>query len=189
MIKIGITGSIASGKTTASKIISEKKDQIFSADKIVKKLYASKRFKKFLAKKLNFKSKFNFKKILKNKILKEKKILSTLEKIIHPIVRKEMYTFSNKNQNKKILVFEIPLLIESNLTKYFDILIFIKSKKDLRLKRYKSKNKGNIQLFSLLDKHQLKDKKKMKLCDHIVVNNGSLNVLKSKLFNIIKLYE
>ena len=100
-----------------------------------------------------------------------------------------MYTFSKKNKNKKILVFEIPLLIESNLTKYFDILIFIKSKKDLRLKRYKSKNKGNIQLFSLLDKHQLKDKKKMKLCDHIVVNNGSLNVLKSKLFNIIKLYE
>ena len=44
-------------------------------------------------------------------------------------------------------------------------------------------------LFSLLDKHQLKDSKKMKFCDHIVVNNKSLFILKKKLSNIIELYE
>ena len=41
MIKIGITGSLASGKTTASKIISNKKGPLFSADEIVKKLYTN----------------------------------------------------------------------------------------------------------------------------------------------------
>ena len=40
MIKIGITGSIASGKTTASKIISNQRGKLFSADKIVKKFRA-----------------------------------------------------------------------------------------------------------------------------------------------------
>ena len=54
MIKIGITGSIASGKTTASKILSHKKGPLFSADKIVKNLYKNNNFKKFLKKK-NFK--------------------------------------------------------------------------------------------------------------------------------------
>ena len=39
MIKIGITGSIASGKTTASKILSHKKGPLFNADKEVKKFY------------------------------------------------------------------------------------------------------------------------------------------------------
>ena len=39
MIKIGITGSIASGKTTASKIISRRKGPLFSADQVVKQLY------------------------------------------------------------------------------------------------------------------------------------------------------
>jgi len=104
------------------------------------------------------------------------------------MVRKEMLIFLKKNKNKKLLFLEIPLLIESRLTKYFDVIIFIKSKKILRLKRYKLK-KGNVKLFLLLDNHQLKDYKKMKLCDHIVVNNKSLAVLKKNLLNIIKLYE
>ena len=114
--------------------------------------------------------------------------MKKLEKKIHPLVRREMFIFSRRNKNKKFLFFEIPLLIESKLTKYFDVIIFIKSKNNSRLKRYILKG-GSMQLFSLLDKHQIKDTKKMKFCDHIVVNNKSLSILKKKLSNIIKLYE
>ncbi|MBD1172707.1 dephospho-CoA kinase [Pelagibacterales bacterium SAG-MED05] len=188
MIKIGLTGSIASGKTTAGKIISRKRGPLFSADKVVDKLYRKKSFKKFVARKLKFKFNSEFKKIIKNKILKSKETLKKLEKIIHPIVRREMFIFLRKNKNKKLLFFEIPLLVESKLMNFFDVIIFIKSKKNLRLKRYKLR-KGNVKLFSLLDKHQLKDTKKMKLCNHIVVNNKSLTVLKKNLLNIIKLHE
>ena len=187
-MKIGLTGSIASGKTTASKIISRKKGPLFSADKVVKKLYTQNNFKKLITRKLNFKLDKNFKKKLKNKILQKKEILQKLEKIIHPLVRREMFIFLRRNRNKKFLFLEIPLLIESKLTKYFDVVIFIKSKNNSRLKRY-ILNGGSIQLFSLLDKHQMKDTKKMKFCDHIVVNNKSLSILKKKLSNIIKLYE
>ena len=45
MIKIGITGSLASGKTTASQILSHKRGPLFSADKTVKSLYKDKNFK------------------------------------------------------------------------------------------------------------------------------------------------
>ena len=86
------------------------------------------------------------------------------------------------------MFFEIPLLIESKLTKYFDSVIFIKSRNNLRLRRYKLKG-GSVKLFALLNKQQLPDVKKMKFCDHIVVNNKSLSILKRKLSNIIKLYE
>lgn len=188
MIKIGITGSIASGKTSACKIVSQRKFPLFSADIAVQKLYKKKSFKKFIAKKLKIKLDSEFKKIIKNKILKNKGTLQKLEKIIHPIVRKKMFIFLKKNKKKKLLFFEIPLLIESKLMKYFDVIIFVKSDKKLRLKRYKI-NKGNVKLFNLLDKHQLKDTRKMKFCDHIVVNNKSLTVLKKNLLNIIKLYE
>ena len=44
MIKIGITGSLASGKTTASKILSNRRGPLFSADKAVKELYQNKKF-------------------------------------------------------------------------------------------------------------------------------------------------
>ena len=94
----------------------------------------------------------------------------------------------SKNRNKEIIFFEIPLLIESKLAKYFDVIIFIKSNKNLRLKRFMLRG-GSPDLFSVLNNHQIKDSKKMKLCDHIVVNNKSLSVLKKKLSNIIYLYE
>ena len=188
MIKIGLTGSIASGKTTASKIISRKKGPLFSADEVVKKLYIKDSFKKLVSKKLNFHLSTNFKKKVKTKILQKSKNLKKLEKIIHPLVRKKMFIFLKKHKNRKFLFFEIPLLIESKLTKHFDALIFIKAKKSLRLKRYKLKG-GNTRLFLLLNKQQFKDTKKMNFCDHIVVNNKSLSILKKKLYNIIKLYE
>ena len=189
MIKIGITGSIASGKTTASKILSSKRGSLFSADKFVKKLYKRKNLINVISNRLNLKINNKFKAALKNKILKDKTALKKLENILHPLVRKEMKNFLSINKNKKYLFFEIPLLIESKLMKYFDVIIFIKSKKNLRLKRYVSKKMGNKQFFSLLNDHQLKDAKKTIFCDHVVVNNKSLNLLKKNLLNIMKLYE
>ena len=64
MKKIGITGSIASGKTTASKILSSKKGPLFSADVVVKGLYKKKSFKSLVCKKLNICSAINIKKNL-----------------------------------------------------------------------------------------------------------------------------
>ena len=47
-MRIGITGSLSSGKSSVAKILSNKKDIVFSADKVVKKLYKSKKFKKII---------------------------------------------------------------------------------------------------------------------------------------------
>ena len=188
MIKIGLTGSIASGKTTASRIISKKKGPLFIADEEVKKLYKKKFFKTILKKRFDLKINDKFKDEIKKKILIKRKNLVKLEKLVHPFVRKEMLRFSRKNKNNKFIFFEIPLLVESKLTKFFDTIIFVKSKETLRRKRYKLKG-GTDKLFSLLNSHQFNDKIKMKFCDHIVVNNGSLSVLKKKLRNIINIYE
>ena len=84
MIKIGITGSIASGKTTASKILSHRRGPLFSADEVVKKLYKTSSFRRILFKKFQLKKKSNLKKILKNKIFNDRLNLLKLEKIIHP---------------------------------------------------------------------------------------------------------
>ena len=80
MTIIGLTGSLASGKTTASKIIANNKGPLFSADKVVKKLYNQKKFKRILCKKLNLRNDKNFKKNLKNKILKKKRNIKKIRK-------------------------------------------------------------------------------------------------------------
>ena len=188
MIKIGITGSLASGKTTASRILSYKRGPLFSADKIVEKLYQSKDFKSLIIKKFSIENKKNIKKTLKNLIIKNIRNLKKLEKIIHPQVRKKMQKFTSQNKNKKILFYEIPLLIESKLMKFFDVIIFIKSKKVLRLKRFKAK-RGDKKLFNLLNKKQMIEKNKIKFCDHVVVNEKNLKILKKNLLFIIAKYE
>ena len=99
-----------------------------------------------------------------------------------------MKKFSLKNKNKRILFYEIPLLIESKLMKHFNIIIFIKSRKNLRLKRFKLK-RGDKKLFSLLDNQQMSERKKIKFCDYVVVNEKNLKSLKKRLLIIISKYE
>ena len=69
-----------------------------------------------------------------------------------------MTNFIRKNKGKKMIILEIPLLVESKLMKYFDIIIFISSNKKKRLSRY-LKNGGNKNVFLALDKRQIKDKR------------------------------
>ena len=187
MKKIGITGSLASGKTTASKLISNKRGPLFSADQVVKKLYKKKNFKSLISKKLKIDKK-NIKKILRRKILEDKSYIEKLEKIIHPLVRKEMRRFVIKNKHKKFLFFEIPLLIENKLMHHFDLIIFIKAKKNLRLKRFRLKG-GSKKLFEFLNNKQLTDLKKIKHCDHVAVNEKNIKILRGSLLDIISQYE
>ena len=187
MMKIGITGSLASGKSTASKILSNKYGPLFNADKVVEKIYKNKYFKKLISKKFNLPNNQYIKKNLKRLILDNKTNIKKIEKIIHPLVRKEMKNFTSKNKRYKFLFYEIPLLVESNLMKYFDIIIFIKAKRNLRYKRFKLKA-GDKKIFSLLDKKQLNYKKKIKLCDHVVVNERNIKFLKKNLSDIIRKY-
>ena len=96
MIKIGITGSLASGKTTASKILSNRKYPLFNADKEVQNLYKKKFFRKLILKKLKIRNNAILKKEIKKKIIKKELSIKKLENIIHPLVRKRMQTFRSK---------------------------------------------------------------------------------------------
>ncbi len=187
-MKVGITGSLASGKSTASKILSANRGPLFSADNVVKKLYTNKSLRKLISKRFKISDNSNLKNTLKKNFLTSRSNIKKLEKIIHPLVRKEMRKFSIKNRNKKFVFFEIPLLIESKLMKNFNIIFFIKAKKNIRLKRFIKKG-GNKKFFMTLNKKQLSDTKKIKYCDHVIVNEKNLTILKRKLLDILKQYE
>jgi len=183
---IGITGSIASGKSTVAHLMAGKKYPLFSADNIVSNLYKKKNFNKILVKKFKLSSKEKIKNQIKLILKDNKDNLYKLESIIHPFVRKEMIKFIKKKS--KLLFLEIPLLIESKLNMYFDKLVFVEAKKNLRLKRY-LKKKGDLKIFSMLDKRQLSPALKKNTCDYTINNNYSLAILRKNVKNFIKKYE
>ena len=97
-----------------------------------------------------------------------------------------MNTFLKKKD--KILILEIPLLIENKLNKHFDKIIFIDTKKKLRLKRYLKKH-NDKKTFEILDQRQLKPSVKKKFCNLIINNNYTLLILKKNIERLIKIYE
>ena len=104
-MKIGLTGSLASGKTTASKIISSRRGPLFSADKEVKKLYTQKSFKNLIVKKFKLQLDKSFKKEIKKKILQKKKKFKKIRKNNTSFGKKRNVKIFEKKQKKKVPVF------------------------------------------------------------------------------------
>ena len=147
MIKIGILGEIGSGKSYIAKNFGY---PVFNADLEVSKLYKNDR-KIFIKLKKNL-SKYIFsfpinKNEISKAILANKSNLNKIVKIVHLEVRKKMNIFLRKNKNKKIVILDIPLLLENKINKKKDILVFVESKKSDIFKRLKKRDNFNKHLF------------------------------------------
>lgn len=186
MIKIGIIGSIGSGKSYVAKLFNY---PVFNADKEVNSLYkSSKHCFKSLKKKLpKFIKSFPIKKSeLISAINENTKNLKVISSIVHPLVRKRMQKFVNKNKKYKIIVLDIPLLIENRINNKEDVLIFVKSNKNKILKRLKKRPYYNTKIIKNLKENQIMLSKKLKLADYIIDNNFSLNIMKKKVKSLKK---
>ncbi len=185
MIKIGVLGDIGSGKSFVAKQFG---CPVFDADKEVSKIYNN---DKYCYKKIKKK----FPKFIKSKIIKKnelgsiivsnKKNLKIISDIVHPIVRRRMNSFFKKNSRKKMVVLDIPLLVENKLydKKYY--LIFVESKKSEINKRLKKRALYNKSIIKSLRKSQKSLVFKKKISNFVIKNNFKLLSLK-KSIKIIK---
>ena len=185
MIRVCVLGSIGSGKTFISKLFSY---PVFNADKVVSHLYKNDKncFAKLKKKLPNFIKSFPIKKAeLTNAISSSRNNIKVISAIVHPIVRKRMFKFLYQNKNSKIVVLDIPLLIENKLNKRGDILIFVKANKAKILKRVKKRKNYDKKIYDILKQNQSILLRKRKIAKYIIDNNFSPNIMKSKI-NILK---
>ena len=190
MILIGLTGTIGSGKTFALNFFKSKKITVFSADEEVKKILNIKIIKDKIYKlfpQVFFRKKLN-KIFLASVVFSNKKKLKKLEKIIHPIVRKNKKNFLNRNKKKKIIVMEIPIIFEKKKTQEYDYIILMNVNKKIQRQRVMKRKNVTPQLFKKILSNQISDKKK-KHADFIINNNGkkieTKQILKKILNKII----
>ena len=186
MIKIGILGDIGSGKSYIAKNFGY---PVFNADLEVSKLYKKDR-KIFIKLKKNLpKYIYSFpinKKEISKAILANKSNLNKIVKIVHLEVRKKMNIFLRKNKNKKIVILDIPLLLENKINKKKDILVFVESKKSDIFKRLKKRDNFNKQLFRKFKNIQLSPSYKKKKSKFIIKNDFSKKTVKRAIRNIIE---
>ena len=189
MIKIGITGSLASGKTTVARMFSRGKYPIFNADTEVAILYKKdkKIFKKL--KKLFPKYIFSFptkKSEIIKAVLSNKNNLQKIVQIIHLEIRKKMNLFLKKNKNKKFVILDIPLLLENKINKKKDILVFVESKRPDINKRLKKREGYNKEIIKNFKKIQLSLDYKKKVSHFIIENNFMKKPVKKDIKKILK---
>ena len=119
-------------------------------------------------------------------ILENKTNLKKIVDIVHLEIRKKMNLFLKKNINKKIVILDIPLLMENKINKKDDILIFVQSKKADVLKRLKKRKNFNLKLFKRFKKIQLPLEYKRRKSTHIIKNNFTENSVRVGIKNILK---
>ena len=181
MIIIGVLGEIGSGKSLVSKQFGY---PVFNADNEVNKIYSKSLncYKKLRKKFPKYIKKYPIdKKKLGRAILDNKKNLKKIVNIVHPIVRKEMKNFIKKNKKKRIVILDVPLLIENKLNKKNYILIFVDAKRsDINL-RLKKRLNYNRKLVSRFRKLQAPLSVKKKMSNYIIKNNFKLPTLKKRV--------
>ena len=181
MIIIGVLGEIGSGKSLVSKQFGY---PVFNADNEVNKIYSKSLncYKKLKKKFPKYIKKYPIdKKKLIRAILDNRKNLKKIVNIVHPIVRKEMKNFIKRNKKKKIVLLDVPLLIENKLNKKNYILIFVDAKRsDINL-RLKKRLNYNRKLVSRFRKLQAPLSVKKKMSNYIIKNNFKLPTLKKRV--------
>ena len=190
MIKIGILGDIGSGKSYVAKQFG---CPVFDADAEVTKIYKKNKncFNKLKNKLPKYIYSFPIKKKEIGKaIIENQNNLKKIIKIVHPIVRTNMNKFIKKNKKKKMVVLDIPLLLENKINKKNYILVFVDSKKKEIKKRLKKRANYNSLILNKLKKIQLPLEIKKKKSKFLIKNNfkssyikKNVKLLKSKILS------
>ena len=186
MIKIAVLGDICSGKSYVAKQFGY---PVFNADNEVAKLYKKSRkcYNKLKKTLPRYIISFPIKKIeISKAIINGKYNLKKIVKIVHPEVQSKMNNFIKKNKNKKIIVLDIPLLMENKINKKDDILIFVDAKKKEIDKRLKKKSNFNLKILKKFKKLLLPIEFKRQQSDFVIKNNSRNNSIKKNVKKILK---
>ena len=186
MIRIGILGAIGSGK---SFIANKFGYPVFNADQVVSELYKKdkKIFTKLKKKLPKYLNSFPIDKDeITSAILANKTNLKKIIYIVHNEVRKKLQIFLTKNKSKKIVILDIPLLLENKIYKKKDILIFVQAKEKDILKRLKKRKNFNSKLINKFRKIQFRLDYKRKKSHFVIKNNFTNRFIKKDINGILE---
>ena len=186
MIRIGILGDIGSGKSYVAKKFGF---PVFNADEEVSKLYKRNRkiyqkLKKIFPKYIY---QFPINKIQLSKvILANNSNLKKIIKIVHKEIRNKMKLFLKKNKNQKIIILDIPLLLENKINKKKDILVYVESKKINISKNLRNRKNFNPKILKKFKKIQLPLDVKKKHSKFIIKNEFTKKSVNNAVKKILK---
>lgn len=196
MLKIGLTGSIGTGKSTVSKLLRERGIAVIDADLLAREIV--KKGQECLN---DLKNVFGNQVLTSDGELDRKKLgqivfsddskLELLNSVTHPHIRRRMKAQMNEleSKNNKVLVLDIPLLFEAKMEDLVDIILVVFAKEEIQIKRIMERDNCTQEEAMRIIKTQISQQDKISKSDYTIDNSGTIEELKEKLNGFLEKIE
>ena len=175
-MNIGITGSIACGKSTVSNYLKEKGYTIIDADKLGHIALTSDEVKEKLKKSFGYI-------ILENNEISREKLgklvfgnnenLKVLNSIVHPYIRKIILQLQEKHRDERLVFLDIALLFEAGFEDLVEKIIVVHVDEKIQLARLMSRNALSKEQAMFRIESQMSSNDKSKLGDYVINNSNT----------------
>ena len=182
---VGLTGGIASGKSTVSNIFRELGIEIIDADIKAKEISERKdvinEIENIFGKDvININGQIDRIK-LKEIVFGNKEKLKKLNDVFHPKVMAEFKKIKENNDKNDIIIFDVPLLFETEMDKICDKVIVVYTDEITQIKRMIERDNITEELARKIINSQMSLKEKLEKSQIHIENNGTLENLKEKI--------
>lgn len=184
MLKVAVTGGIGSGKSAVGEILEELGAVIVDADELARTVVerGNSGYDQVIATfgdEVLTSGEIDRAK-LAGLVFSDPELRKKLEGIIHPLVREAAEEIMKSAPSGSVVVNEIPLLFETNGAKRFDFVIAVQTPMELRIERLSQRG---MKLYEIEKRiaAQASDQERASIANVIVVNDGSLDQLRSKV--------
>ncbi len=186
MFKLGLTGSIGMGKSTTAQLFKDLGCDLWDADAAVHRLYSKGGAGANALAPIIPAAIVNgavSRGALRGLISSDPSLLKTIEQIIHPLVRQDRESFA-KTSTAQILVFDIPLLFETQSEPEFDAIACVYIDAETQKQRVLGRGTMSEDQFNLIKSKQMPIEEKLKRAD-FVIETDSLQHAKQQVSQIV----
>ena len=180
-MKVGLTGGIGSGKTLVCSVLEKLGVAVYYADSEARRLMNSDpelvlQISGLFGNKAYEGGILN-REFLAQRVFKDKVLLTRLNELVHPAVRKDFSRWANEQKPAFYVVEEAAILFESGSDRNMDLTVGVFSEKELRVQRVMQRDGITREQVRMRMNSQMNEKEKMERADMVIYNDGKLMIL------------